>query len=67
MVNNIVRSFKFANNNNDLVVVTKDCKIRFYCLMKYEGLFLREIASCHRGAIRSLDVTTNSAYLLSAG
>lgn len=49
------------------MVVTKDCKIRFYCLMKYEGLFLREIASCHRGAIRSLDVTTNSAYLLSAG
>ena len=35
MVNNIVRSFKFANNNNDLVVVTKDCRIRFYCLMKY--------------------------------
>merc|ERR1719230_824298 len=48
MVNNIVRSFKFANNNNDLLVVTKDCRIRFYCLMKYEGLFLREISSCHR-------------------
>ena len=67
MVNNIVRSFKFANNNNDLVIVTKDCKIRFYCLMKYEGLFLREISSCHRGSIRAVDVSINSGYMLSAG
>ena len=67
MVNNIVKSFCFANNNNDLLVVTKDCKIRFYCLMKYEGLFLREISSCHRASIRSIDVSNNSGYMISAG
>lgn len=43
MVLNVVKFFKFANNNNDLLVVTKDCKIKFYSLMKYEGIFLREI------------------------
>lgn len=67
MVNNTVKSFRFANNNNDLLVVTKDCKIRFYCLMKYEGLFLREIANCHRGSINSIDVSFNSGYMLTAG
>lgn len=67
MVNNIVKSFRFSNNNNDLVIVTKDCKVRFYSLMKYEGLFLREISSCHRGLIRSIDVSVNSGYMVSAG
>lgn len=67
MVNNIVKSFRFSNNNNDLVIVTKDCKVRFYSLMKYEGLFLREISSCHRGLIRSIDVSANSGYMVSAG
>jgi len=67
MVNNIVKSFKFANNNNDLLVVTKDCKIRFYGLVRYEGVFLREIANCHRGSINSIDVSCNSGYMLTAG
>ena len=57
MVFSIVKFFKFANNNNDLLVVTKDCKIKFYSLMKYEGIFLREIANCHRGSISGLDVS----------
>ena len=67
MVHGIVKSFRFANNNMDLLVVTKDCKVRFYSLMKYEGIFLREIANCHRGAITSIDVSLNSGYLLTAG
>ena len=87
MVNNIVKSFKFANNNRDLLVVTKDCKVRFYSLTRYnskssraglrpeekkesdeyEGIFLREIANCHRGAITGLDVSLNSGYLLTGG
>ena len=72
MVNNIVKSFMFANNNQDLLVVTKDCKVRIYSLidhqgMCYEGIFLREIANCHRGAITGLDVSQNSGYLLTGG
>jgi len=67
MVHHIIKSFQFANNNRDLLVVTKDCKIRFYSLMKYEGIFLREVANCHRGAINGLAVSGNSGYMLSGG
>ena len=42
-VNTITKQFKFANNNQDLIVVTKDCRIRFYSLFKFEGIFLREV------------------------
>jgi hypothetical protein len=67
MVFSIVKFFKFANNNNDLLVVTKDCKIKFYSLMKYEGIFLRELTNCHRGFISGMDVSLNSGYLLTGG
>jgi WD40 repeat protein len=66
-VNNIVKSFKFANNNRDLLVITKDCKVRFYSLIKYEGIFMREVANCHRGSITGLDVSNNSGYMLTGG
>ena len=66
-VNHVIKSFKFANDNRDLLVVTKDCKIRFYSLMKYEGVFMKEITSCHRGSITALDVSKNSGYLLTGG
>ena len=36
-VGSIVRSFKFANQNHDLLVVTKDCRVRFYSMLRYEG------------------------------
>jgi len=67
MVNHIIKSFTFANNNRDLVVVTKDCKIRFYSLLKYEGIFLREVANCHRGSITGMAVSANSGYMLTGG
>lgn len=67
MVNTIVKSFQFANNNKDLLIVTKDCRIRFYNLNTYEGHFLREVAHCHRGSIRDIDVSVNSGYMLTAG
>jgi WD40 repeat protein len=35
--------------------------------MKYEGIFLREISSCHRASINSVDVSSNSGYLLTGG
>jgi WD40 repeat protein len=66
-VNSVVRSFQFSNNNQDLVVVTKDCRIRFYSLFKFEGIFLREVANCHRGSISSMAITSNSGYFLTGG
>ena len=66
-IQNIVKSFQFANNNRDLLVVTKDCKIRFYSLMKYEGIYLREISNCHRGGINGIDVSLNTGYLVTGG
>jgi WD40 repeat protein len=67
MVNHVVKSFSFANNNHDLVVVTKDCKIRFYSLMRFEGIFLREIANCHRGSITGMTISANSGYFITGG
>lgn len=66
-VNNIIKSFTFANNNRDLLVVTKDCKIRFYSLASYEGIFLKEVANGHRGGISGLAVSANSGYMLTGG
>jgi len=66
-VNHVVKSFKFANNNRDIVVVTKDCKVRFYSLLKYEGIFLREVANCHRGSITGSTISANSGYMLTGG
>lgn len=65
--NNILRQFVFANNNRDLVVVTSDCKIRFYSLAKYEGILLREINTVHRGNIVSLSISNNSGYMITGG
>ena len=63
----IVRSFKFANQNHDLLVVTKDCRVRFYSLLRYEGIFMREVSNCHRGMLTCLDVSSNSGYMLTGG
>jgi WD40 repeat protein len=49
------------------VLVTSDCKIRTYSLAKYEGIFLREINTVHRGNIMSLSVSNNSGYMLTGG
>jgi len=67
MVKNIIKSFKFSNNNRDLIIVTKDCKVVFYSLMRYEGIFLREIPNCHRGSINGIDTSLNSGYMLTGG
>jgi len=67
VVNSIVTQFKFANGNHDLMVVTKDCKIKFYNSHRFEGMLQREIANCHRGCISSLAVSHNSSYFLTGG
>lgn len=63
----LLRQFEFANNNREIALVTTDCRIRFYSLSKYEGILLREISTCHRGNIVSLDISTNSGYMLTGG
>mmetsp|Transcript_22941 Transcript_22941/g.22257 ORF Transcript_22941/g.22257 Transcript_22941/m.22257 type:complete len:218 (-) Transcript_22941:2310-2963(-) len=66
-VNHLVRSFQFANNNRDLLVITTTSKLRVYSLIKYEGVFLREISTVHRGNIVSHSVSNNNGYLLTGG
>jgi WD40 repeat protein len=41
--------------------------VRFYSLIKYEGIFMREVANCHRGNITGIDVSANSGYMLTGG
>jgi WD40 repeat protein len=48
-------------------MITTTGKLRVYSLAKYEGIFLREISSAHRGNIVSLDVSTNSGYMITGG
>lgn len=63
----MLRAFEFASNNREMVFVTTDCKIKFYSLAKYEGIFLREISNVHRGNIVSLSISNNSGYMLTGG
>lgn len=62
-----LRQFVFANNNRELVVMTNDCRVRFYSLARFEGLLLREISAVHRGSITTLAVSANSGYFLTGG
>lgn len=65
--NHILREFSFGNNNRDLITITADCKVRVYSLAKYEGIFLREITTVHRGNITSLSISNNSGYFITGG
>lgn len=65
--NNILRQFAFANNNRDIVLTTVDCRVRVYSLAKYEGIFLREINTVHRGNVTSLSISSNNGYMLTGG
>ena len=62
-----LRQFVFANNNRELVVMTADCRLKFYALARFEGLLLREVAAVHRGSITTLSVSNNSGYFLTGG
>lgn len=52
-----IKQFMFANGNRELVVMTNDCRVRFYSLARYEGIMLREVTAAHRGSITSLAVS----------
>ena len=38
-VGTVVRSFQFSSNGRELIVVTKDQRIRFYNLSRFEGVY----------------------------
>lgn len=50
-----------------MVIVTKDCKIQFFSLVDYNGVFMREILNVHRGSVSSISITNNSGYFLTGG
>jgi WD40 repeat protein len=60
-------SSRFAVMGRELVVMTNDCRVRFYSLARFEGLLLREISAVHRGSITTLAVSANSGYFLTGG
>ena len=66
-VGTTARSFVFACANRNLVVMTTDCRLRYYALSKYEGQLLRELTTVHRGSITCMDVSSNAGYLATGG
>ena len=63
----MVRSFKFTKNNRELIVVTKDQRIRFYSLATFEGAYLRELHTVHKGAVTCTDLSHNGGFMLTGG
>ena len=45
----------------------KDLVIRVYSLARFEGIYLRELHSVHRGAVNCTDLSQNGGYMLTGG
>ena len=56
-VGQVVKSFQFTKNCRELIVVTKDLRIRVYSLARFEGIYIRELHTVHRGSITTTDLT----------
>lgn len=63
----VLRSFEFNKNATEVVLVTDDLRIRFHSLVKFEGVFLRELQTVHRGSINSIDLSLNGGFMLTGG
>lgn len=63
----IIRSFQFTKNNREVIVVTKDQRVRIYSLATFEGAYLRELHTVHKGAITCTDLSTHGGYMLTGG
>lgn len=63
----IIRSFQFTKNNREMIVVTKDQRIRIYSLASFEGVYLRELQTVHKGAVTCTDLSKNGGYMLTGG
>lgn len=66
-VGHIVRSFQFTKNNRELIVVTKDQRVRIYSLATFDGAYIRELHTVHKGAVTCTDLSQNGGYMLSGG
>ena len=66
-VGHVIRSFQFTKNNRELIVVTKDQRVRFYSLATFEGAYLRELHTVHKGAVTCTDLSGNGGYMLTGG
>ena len=63
----ILKSFQFAQNSSEVILVTADQRIRFYSLARFEGIFLRELTTVHRGSINTTDLSLNGGFMLTGG
>jgi len=66
-VGSIIRSFQFTKNNREIIVVTKDQRIRVYSLATFDGAYLRELHTVHKGAVTCTDLSNNGGYMLTGG
>lgn len=66
-IGTVVRSFQFNKKGREFIVVTKDQRIRFYSLTRYEGTYIRELCTVHRGAVRTTDISKNGGFMLTGG
>ena len=63
----VIRSFQFTKNNREIIVVTKDQRIRVYSLATFEGAYLRELHTVHKGGVTCTDLSQNGGYMLTGG
>ena len=47
--------------------MTKDQRIRVYSLATFDGAYLRELHTVHKGAVTSTDLSNNGGYMLTGG
>ena len=66
-VGQIIRSFQFTKNNKEVIIVTKDQRIKVYSLATFEGAYLRELHTVHKGAVTCTDLSLNGGYMLTGG
>lgn len=66
-VGRIIRSFQFTKNNREIIIVTKDQRIGIYSLATFDGAYLRELLTVHKGAITCTDLSLNGGYMLTGG
>ena len=66
-VGQVVRSFQFTRNNRELIVVTKDQRIRVYSLANFDGVYIRELHTVHKGAVTCTDLSNNGGFMLTGG
>ena len=52
---------------DELVVLTEDCSIKFFSLEYKGGRLMKELTHAHRGGINSISFSNNGAYFITGG